>query len=140
MGGDLSRGRFIASRSNEQETKKPLPIRRCEREAVLYRAGIARLCLSLGELEPTSSAALAVLFAFLHSAVAGEEAAAAEGDFEALVELGECPAEAHDNRAGLPGRSAAGGVDEDVHLAAGVGDLEGAEDGLAVAFVGEVVV
>ena len=38
--------------------------------------------LPLGELEPPAGAALAVLFAFLHSAVAGEESAAAEGDFQ----------------------------------------------------------
>jgi hypothetical protein len=44
--------------------------------------------LSLGELEASAGAALAVFFAFLHSAVAGEEAGAAEAGLEAAVVFG----------------------------------------------------
>src|SRR5581483_9825764 len=44
--------------------------------------------LSLGELEPPTRTALAVLFAFLHAAVAREITGAAEGDFQRRVVLG----------------------------------------------------
>ena len=62
------------------------------------------------------------------------------GAFEAVVVLRQGAAEAHDDRAGLAGRAAAVGVDEDVHLAAGVGHFQRAEDRLAVALGGEVFV
>src|SRR5687767_11439622 len=96
--------------------------------------------LPLRELEPAAGAALAVLLTFLHAAVAGQEAGVAECLLEGLVEPHEGAAQTHDDRAGLAGRAAAGGVDQHVHLAAGVAHLERAEDGLAVALVGEVVV
>ena len=64
----------------------------------------------------------------------------AEGGLEALVVLGQSPPEAQDDGARLPRRAAAVGGDEDVHLAAGVGDFEGSEDRLAVALAGEVFV
>src|SRR5688500_10298141 len=96
--------------------------------------------LSLRELEAAAGAALAVLLTLLHPAVAGEKAGVAEGRLEAGVELGQGAAQAHDDRAGLAGRAAAVGVDQDVHLAAGVRHLQRAEDRLSVALVGEVFV
>ena len=51
---------------------------RCPRQALK-----PSVVLSLGELEPPASAALAVLLAFLHAAVAGEEAGLAKGGFQA---------------------------------------------------------
>src|SRR3954470_5272400 len=96
--------------------------------------------LSLRELEASPRAALAVLFAFLHAAVAGEEAGVAQGLFERLVEADERAAQAHNDRAGLAGETTARGVDQHVHLATGVGDFERAEDRLAVALGREVVV
>src|SRR4051794_27155904 len=96
--------------------------------------------LSLRELEAPASAALAVLLAFFHSGITGEEAGGAEGLLGAGVVFHQSAGEAHDDGAGLGGVPPAGGVDEDVDLAAGVGDFDGAEDGLAVAFAGEVVV
>src|SRR5439155_10139344 len=89
--------------------------------------------LPLAELEATAGAALAVLLALLHSAVAGQEAGAAEGDLEAVVVLGQRAAQAHDYGAGLAGRSAAVGVHHHVHLPRDVGDFQRAEDRLAIA-------
>src|SRR4051812_27381144 len=86
--------------------------------------------LPLGELEAAAGAALAVLLALLHAAVAGEEADAAECDLEIVVVLRQRAGQAHDDGAGLATGAAAGGVDGHVHLPAGVGHLQRAEDRL----------
>src|SRR3954470_15099031 len=96
--------------------------------------------LSLRELETSTCTALAVLFTFLHAAVARQEAGSAEGAFEVRVILRQGSTQAHDDRAGFPRRAAAVGVDEHVHLAAGVGNFQRAEDRLAIALGREVVV
>src|SRR5687768_2978850 len=54
--------------------------------------------LALAELELPAGAALAVLLTFFHAAVAGQEAALAEGDFQRVVELGQGAAQTHDDR------------------------------------------
>src|SRR5205807_24393 len=88
---------------------------------------------ALGELEATAGTALAVLLTLLHAAVAGEEAGVAQRDLQALVVMGEGAAQAHHDRAALARRATAGGVHQHVHLAAGVGRLQRADAGLAVA-------
>ena len=57
-----------------------------------------------------------------------------------VVVFGQGAAQAHDDRAGLAGGAAAVAAGPDVHLAAGVGHFQGAEDGFAVFFGGEIIV
>src|SRR5262249_48004498 len=96
--------------------------------------------LPLAELEPTPRAALAVLLSFLHAAVARQVAGAAKGHFQPLVILRQGTTQAHHDRASLPGRAAAVGVYQHVHLARDVGHFQRAEDRLAVALGREVIV
>src|SRR5581483_3687172 len=77
-GGGLVEGGARRRRRTRRGTVRG--VRRSAREAGSTVAGLA-----LGEVEPAAGAALAVLFAFLHAAVAGEEAAGAEGGFGGLV-------------------------------------------------------
>src|SRR4029077_6841756 len=95
---------------------------------------------ALRELEAPASAALAIFLAFLHSAVAGQEPGAAKGDLQRTVIFRQGPAQAHDDRAGLAGGTTTGAAGEDVEFATGVGDLQRAEDALAIALAGQVFV
>src|ERR1051325_4367720 len=70
--------------------------------------------LPLGELEAAAGAALAVLFAFLHAAVASEEAAFLLAGAEGGVVHDQGAAEALGESAGLAGIAAAGDGDGDI--------------------------
>src|SRR5437016_7187113 len=96
------------------------------------------ILLSLRELEPPTRAALAVLLTLFHARVARQGAAVTQCGFQRRVIFEQGAGEAHDNCPGLSGLAAAAGVDQHVHLAAGVGDFQRAEDGLAIHFLGEV--
>src|SRR5688500_12772141 len=78
--------------------------------------------LPLGELELPPGAALAILLAFLHARVAGEEPVGPEVGLGRGVVLHQRPGQAHDDGSALAGRATAAGVDPEVDLAAGVGD------------------
>src|SRR5450759_4783007 len=95
---------------------------------------------TLRELEATTRTALTVFFAFLHAAIASQEPGVAKGRFHGLVQRHQRAAKAHDDRAALAGVSTAVRVDDHIHLAAGAGDIQRAEDRLAIALEGEVIV
>src|SRR5690606_35500517 len=87
-----------------------------------------------------TGAALAVLLAFLHAAVAGEEAAVAQGGLGGWVVFHDRPGQAHDNRAALAGGAPALTVDPDVKLAGDTGRFQRGKDRLAIGLAAEVVV
>src|SRR5205814_3942468 len=74
--------------------------------------------LPLGELEPATGTALAVLFALLHAAVTGEISRVPQSAFEIIIVPRQRAPQAKHDGAGLPGRAAAVGFHEHVHLAA----------------------
>src|SRR5579859_3872648 len=78
-----------------------------------------RLCglqLSLRELEPLTSALLAVFLAFVRARVARQQAQLLQLRTEFDIELEQCAGNAQTRRAGLTGRSAAIRQNQDVEL------------------------
>src|SRR5690606_26218021 len=94
----------------------------------------ADMPLTLGELEATASAALAVLLTLLHAAAAGAEPTVTPGVIILRVGCLQRPGDTEHNGAGLAGDAAAADVHKDVHLAIGVGAFEGG-DGIQAVFI-----
>src|ERR1700761_2923569 len=101
-------------------------------ESPKYDGLSARQRLSLGELEASASALLAVLLALLTTRVAGNEAFCLERLAELGVELHQCAGDAELDGIGLSHDAATLDGGDDIEGLADVGDTEGALCGCAL--------
>ena len=96
--------------------------------------------LSLAELGSATGGFEAVLLAFLHSGVAGQETGGLQGSAVALIDQQQGAGDAVADGAGLAGNAAAGNGGLDVNLADGAGGDQGLTDDELQGIQTEVVV